>query len=248
MLKDDEMSSQDLNFVSEMRRRIEAPGDPQIPKILHQIWCGENPIPGEYWELHKTWKKYHPDWDVMFWDDKKIDDLNLVGAKYYKKYPEKTIIKADIARVEIAWRYGGVYADHDILYCKSLDPLRKHSFFGVFDMPGRTVETMCFIFGCKKGSHIMKSMMDNLSDEGFDPDGDYINFFNHFSTYYFNRHVMAHILNNPTATVYPAEYLAPFPGENRAELDNGLGALDKYITPNTYAIHLWRTTWRRQFG
>ena len=39
----------------------------QIPKIIHQIWVGDNPIPDYCKEFHLKMKQLHPDWEVNLW-------------------------------------------------------------------------------------------------------------------------------------------------------------------------------------
>lgn len=249
MIAENEMTKSDQVLLRAVRHRIAVPGKPKIPKILHQIWTGPNPIPDEYWELRKTWEKHNPDWEVWMWDDEKIDSLNLKNRWVYEKYPQKPILKVDMAKQEIPLRFGGVYADHDMLYLKSFEPFRKHTFFGVFDTPGRKIEAMNFIYGCVPGHRIFQNMVKNTTDKGFDPNGDFVMYFKYFSSYYFDFHVQNVLFYDPKAVIYPPEYLAPFPGANRGELDTeGLDAINKYVTSNTHAVHLWRTTWRKQFA
>lgn len=44
-----------------------------IPKIIHQLWSGEEkPLPEDLKILSETWKEYHPDWSYEFWDNNRI--------------------------------------------------------------------------------------------------------------------------------------------------------------------------------
>ena len=52
----------------------------QIPKIIHQIWVGDNPIPDYCKEFHLKMKQLHPDWEVNLWG-------NEIFTTYYPNDP-----------------------------------------------------------------------------------------------------------------------------------------------------------------
>jgi hypothetical protein len=184
----------------------------------------------------------------MFWTDKEIDALDLSTRKWYEKYPQKPIIKVDMAKFEIPYLYGGVYADHDTLFLKSFNPLTRHTFFTTMGIPGAELETMYFIYGCEKGSRIMRALIKNIDDSAFDPAGDYVSYFRTFSSYYFNRILFECLPFEPEAVFYPEEYFAPFPGSCRAEVETGgIDVVLPHIKPETYSVHLWSVSWKDQF-
>jgi mannosyltransferase OCH1-like enzyme len=85
-----------------------------IPKIIHQIWIGDptkKPI-----NYMNTWIKQHPSWDYMMWSEKEIDKLNLVNRDKYDYYYKlkKYHGCADIVRIEVLYKYGGIYVDAEI--------------------------------------------------------------------------------------------------------------------------------------
>lgn len=91
-----------------------------IPKIFHQTWLGNDPMPQSYIELRNTWLKYHPDWKAVLWTKDNMpklvnkhiyDQLNNLGAK------------SDLVRYEVLYQYGGWYADGDTQCFKSIDEL-----------------------------------------------------------------------------------------------------------------------------
>ena len=103
----------------------------QIPKLLHLIWIGNSPPP----ENIKSWTidfaSAYPDWTVKVWNDNDIEELNLVNKKYYDDIPE-LCGKADIARYEILYRYGGMYIDADTVWLGN--PLNDNLFTGLLNM------------------------------------------------------------------------------------------------------------------
>lgn len=56
----------------------------------------------------------------MFWDEKAIDKLTMINRDLYEK--EWTLFgKADIARLEILYQYGGMYVDADSVWINNKD-------------------------------------------------------------------------------------------------------------------------------
>lgn len=87
-----------------------------IPKIIHQIWIGNNSRPALWMD---TWQidyiKKYPEWKYMLWGDKELDQLNMINKDLYNAEP--TLYgKADIARYEILYLYGGVFIDADSVW------------------------------------------------------------------------------------------------------------------------------------
>lgn len=86
-----------------------------IERTLHQIWIGKKPEPVRW---TKAWKDL-PGWDYQLWDHEQITDL-LVShypglLPLYRRYigDESMNGAANIARVAILHRHGGVYIDTD---------------------------------------------------------------------------------------------------------------------------------------
>jgi len=98
-----------------------------IPKILHLIWIGDKQLPDGVYSWTERFRKSNPDWTVTLWRDKDIDDLGLVNRKQYDEM-EEYCGKADIARYEIIYRYGGMYIDADTMWLEN--PIHPKFFKG----------------------------------------------------------------------------------------------------------------------
>ena len=98
-----------------------------IPKILHQVWVGPNPIPEEEKEYIKTWKKYHPNWEYMIWNNDNLSILQLPPncIEAFNASNGVYACQADIVRYVAVLKYGGVYIDTDIECYKPIDDLIK---------------------------------------------------------------------------------------------------------------------------
>lgn len=92
----------------------------KIPKLIHQIWVGHQPIPPIFQEYMKTWRKHHPEWKFLLWTDKNIPEL--IHQDLYDSAKE-VVLKANMLRIELLYRFGGVYVDMDFECYKPIDPL-----------------------------------------------------------------------------------------------------------------------------
>lgn len=99
-----------------------------IDLSLHQIWIGPRKRPVEWME---TWREMNEDMLYYLWDERKIANFGLKNRATYDYYMEKGLYAgaADVARVEILERYGGVYTDADSI---ALQPI-EHEWFMQLD-------------------------------------------------------------------------------------------------------------------
>lgn len=90
-----------------------------IPKIIHYSWIGSE-IPDDVEIQINAWKKVLPEWEFMLWT---TENWNVNSYKFSqemyekKKWPYVT----DVLRLDVLYRYGGVYLDTDMLIKKSLN-------------------------------------------------------------------------------------------------------------------------------
>jgi mannosyltransferase OCH1-like enzyme len=95
-----------------------------IPLRLHQIWIGPRQAPTQWTE---TWRRMNPDFAYRLWDATAVEALGLRNEHVYRRCVRAGLYDgaADIARIEILHRVGGVYADADSI---ALRPLRGAPF------------------------------------------------------------------------------------------------------------------------
>ena len=141
-----------------------------IPRIIHQIWIGNKEKPCDWMD---TWKKNNQDFEYMFWGEKEIDELLLVNRKAYDTlYSQRSFCgAADVARVEILYRFGGIYIDADCECIRKLSDapfLNKECFF--VPMSDKSHKISNGVMGIEKEHHYMKEYMDAIAKvEEFDP-------------------------------------------------------------------------------
>lgn len=174
-----------------------------IPKILHHIWVGPDPFPAEFERYRKTWQLHHPAWELRLWTEE-----NLPGDLRRREVYDKLRVPAersDILRLELLYRYGGVYVDTDVECQRPLDPLIEGlDFFTAYLKPGRVNNA---VIGSIPEHPIVGRALDDLSPRefyGYDKSAAGPLFFDELMKRY------------PDATVFPPEVFYPKdPAERR---------------------------------
>lgn len=92
-----------------------------MTRVIHRIWLGgDEPAWSRAWAA--AWQESHPDWVVHTWDDVAVATLPLRSRAWYWELPGP-VHRADVLRVELVRRFGGVYVDAD------MEPLRPITAF-----------------------------------------------------------------------------------------------------------------------
>ena len=97
-----------------------------IPRTVHLIWFG--PPPDQYLlDCVQSFKDYHPDWNIEYWDEERVLELGMQNEDIFKDASNLVVkdtvyqLQSDIARYEILHRFGGLYADWDLKWQKPID-------------------------------------------------------------------------------------------------------------------------------
>lgn len=94
-----------------------------IPKIIHQTWIGDDPLPPEALDNIRTWQQHHPEWRLRLWTR---DNIPRLHNQALYDASSNTGHRADILRYELLFQFGGVYADVDMVCHRSIEPLLGH--------------------------------------------------------------------------------------------------------------------------
>jgi inositol phosphorylceramide mannosyltransferase catalytic subunit len=140
-----------------------------IPRIFHQIWVGPDPLPGEYAGYQQTWPELNPAWELRFWTDDNLPE-GLLRSEVYDR-SRTPWERADILRLEVVLRYGGVHVDADFECLRPIEPLLGgvELFIG-FRKPGRVNGAL---FGAVAGHPIIEeglARIPPLEQKGYDKD------------------------------------------------------------------------------
>lgn len=114
--------------VDHWKRHVEkftTPKAPKIPRLIHQIWIGDREPPCVWLD---TWRVEYVQgvgreegWDYKLWGNEDVEKLDMVNRDLYDIEPMFQA-KADLLRLELLYKYGGVYIDADMVSLgKSLD-------------------------------------------------------------------------------------------------------------------------------
>lgn len=140
-----------------------------IPKILHQVWLGTAPVPEKFINFVDGWKKLHPDWDYILWNESNLNDTNCWELiESCDKYSSKS----NVARLYAILNFGGVYADFDIEWKNNIDDLLVHKAFAAkesIESPYWLNYSLPYlycnaIFGAEKNNPWIKYQFENLKD------------------------------------------------------------------------------------
>jgi len=87
-----------------------------IPKIIWQTYRTHD-LPREARRAQRSWKKQNPDWDYRLCDDAEIESFmdREYGGELARRFHSLPlgVMKADVWRYAVLYKYGGVYTDVD---------------------------------------------------------------------------------------------------------------------------------------
>jgi mannosyltransferase OCH1-like enzyme len=197
----------------------------EIPKIIHQIWVGQKPIPTKSVEFIKKIKELHPDFEYRLWTDKDINPYNFNNYNYILQ-SKSFAQKADIMRYEILYRYGGIYLDIDFEVFKKLDNLLTHDL--IVCNEDKTVDKYMSIgfIACTKGNLQLKNCVSKVPTINFNLPVNEAS-----GPHFFRRciELSDSVRVLPTKYMYPLHYK-----EKHKQLD---------IDDEIYALHHWDKNW-----
>ena len=95
-----------------------------IPKIIHTTWVGKE-MPPQVAAWIETWKRHHPQWQHMLWDNDAVFSRRWRNQKHLDFYREREVWAgvADIVRIETLFEYGGFNAGADAECLHPIDEL-----------------------------------------------------------------------------------------------------------------------------
>ncbi len=212
--------------------------EPRIPKIIHQIWIG-SPLPEKYLPLIDSWKKHHPDWTYILWDDAMIEALNLENKEQYA-LSNNWGQKADIARYEILYRFGGMYVDIDFECLKPFDQF--HHCYDYYTGVGYSGRFAVFngLIGSVPGHPILRACIDTLDITTYYEGTSDHNILFTTGPFHQARCFVAHALEGGRVVAFPVNYFYPWPFSKKDDAR----PVEEWYHPETYAIHYWHASWR----
>ncbi|BDZ31311.1 glycosyltransferase [Lactiplantibacillus sp. WILCCON 0030] len=208
-----------------------------IPKIIHYCWFGQQPLPPKVLKCLASWQKFCPEYELKRWDETNIDvNQNPFLKTAYDS--GKYAFVSDFVRLDVIYRYGGVYLDTDVELLKPLDLLKHYQAFFGMEAAGRVNTGLGFgaepqsrlIYELRK-SYLVKN--DNGS-KGFETCVE--RNLPVFRTWGLLMSDETQCLAEGQVIVYATEYLDP------KSLESG----KVQLTSKTIAIHHYDASWKSQ--
>lgn len=137
-----------------------------IPKIIHHTYKNHN-LPEIYKMCQTEIKRLHPDFEYRFYTDNDMDRIMKDDfAEYYTKFNElpRMIMKIDMFRYFLMYKYGGLYTDMDYLMFKRFDILNEKVVIPC-NRENKNSTPTCLgncIFASEPNHPYWKSLMDTL--------------------------------------------------------------------------------------
>jgi len=134
-----------------------------IPKIIHYCWFGRGPKPEEASRFIDGWRRLHPDFKVVEWNE---DNFDVGCCTYVREAYErrKFAFVSDVARGQALLEMGGVYLDTDVELVARLDGLMACEGFIGFEY-GNSIATSTM--GFRPGHPLMRRYMEQYKHRAF---------------------------------------------------------------------------------
>lgn len=135
-----------------------------IPKLLHRIWLGDQPMDLEDQRWWERWRELHPSWELRTWGEQDLVKLGCGPAWELSCNPG---YRSDVGRLHLLSRIGGVYVDTDVEPLQSLEPLLQHvtSFAGSLAQSSEhplELGVQNAVLGCRPGDEWFGELVETL--------------------------------------------------------------------------------------
>lgn len=127
-----------------------------IPKILHQVWIGTEPMPAPFRRMVDEFHVTNPEWEQRLWTNETAAEFGVDLASY-----QTLAGQANVIRLLALEKYGGIYADVDCEFPRSLNDLTQYAAFGVTESKGRICNG---IMGAEANHPFITYQVDRLNE------------------------------------------------------------------------------------
>jgi mannosyltransferase OCH1-like enzyme len=124
-----------------------------FPKIIHQTGPSDLSKWHPIWtQCQESWKKTHPDYEYIFWNDEDLENfIKTEYSDYYKIWKECPvhISQIDLARYFILYHYGGIFSDLDIFCYRKFEDKITHGAMAIQAISESEIVGNCLMLGEK---------------------------------------------------------------------------------------------------
>jgi mannosyltransferase OCH1-like enzyme len=219
--------------------------NPRIPKIIHHIWLG-SPLPARCKWFIETWKKHHPDWTFILWDDARVAQLGLINLRPYvaaTNWGEKS----DIVRYEILYHFGGLYVDTDFECLQPFDELHHCCDFYVGAYPDAGGGS-CYVFngliGSAPGHPVLRRCIEGIQQQRSKRCKIPNHIMHRTGPMHLTTCLRAALVHGDAigrCVPFPPIYFYAWPGVLRH--DKSRQFIESFLQPQSLAVHHWAVSW-----
>jgi|GEM_PF-172060 len=208
--------------------------DEKIPKVIHYVWVGGGPKGPLNEKCIKSFQTFNPDYEIIEWNEKTAGLENHPWVKYAIEH-KNWALAADVIRIYILMKYGGIYLDTDCEILKPLDQFLDHQFFIGYE---NSLWLNTAVIGCVKNHPVIVAAHER---------------YNHPIKISFTTNILS--VHNLSYTIKRLYNIKKLDGKTAYLPDNVvLYAADYFypqnymdfkmrLTDNSHIIHLYSSSW-----
>ena len=211
-----------------------------IPKVIHYCWFGGGPLPNLAQQCIASWKKHCPDYEIVEWNEQNYPLDQTPDYVEEAIEAKRWAFATDYIRLDVVYRYGGIYLDTDVELLKGLDELLQHTAFFGRDRSGEISTGLGF--GAEPGQECVRLLRDDYLGVHFRtgpmsydlrpcPQRNK----RIFDAYGFPADA-TEMEERAGITVYPKEYFSPMDAQTQ----------QLHLTENTCSIHHFAASWKTE--
>ncbi|MBA3283891.1 MAG: hypothetical protein H0U27_02365 [Nitrosopumilus sp.] len=202
-----------------------------IPKIIHYVWVGGEPVDKLSKSCIESWKYFFPDYKIIKWDEN-----NSPNNKYLKTAlnNKKWSNASNFLRLYALKEFGGLYFDTDFEVIKRFDFLNDIKIF--FGFQSDKIDVNNAIMGSIKGEPFIIKCMNELENTFDGMESAALsspilttNLLIGLGLKENKRQVISNI------HLFPRDFFSPFDWNDKFTFS--------CLTENTYGIHHWSKSW-----
>ncbi len=223
----------------------------RIPRILWRIWI-DDPMPPMIEWAGREFQRLHPDWDFReirsraevpkLINQDLFDRARQIVPHDWKRF------QADLLRLELLYLHGGIYADTDVVPVRQFDPLLDLdqevlvAWSPNSDRHGHNPLTQA-VLGSTPGHLFIEACIKGIPDAVKRFKGNHLA--KMVGPWHLTRTWERYCLERDPCDVVPLSAEVFYPASIK-ERDREVNLLEAATNKNSYCIHLWNTTLRKQ--
>jgi len=201
--------------------------DPDLEQgLFHRVWLGNKPIPPQYEAYWAAWQRQFPEARFVTWTDADVETLTISREKI--EQISVFSMRADIARYEILYQFGGIYLDCDIMPYTHFEPADMSRTLTVCNEDASTDYCSVGFLGAPKGHPIFRELLDHIMNHELDETRPNVSTGPWLFGAFLKRHAHRRL---GTEAFYPYLY------------DQPLSAVRGRTLENSFGIHIWGGSW-----